>query len=145
MKRDMILLHFIWFVLALNNGLIILLIKCTCLNVFQHLRLIRHPCILTYVQGQEDEEGPQLCTEKAIPLGTIIQDLTPTEISAGLYNILEALSFLHEKVIFYSMVVLKSIFCSGWHYNKLYQDSTKHLFFRRNNDMQNTTPSRKKR
>lgn len=70
----------------------------TLSSIFQHLRLLRHPCILTYVNGQEVEEGPHLYTEKAIPLASVIQDLTPIEISAGLYNILEALSFLHEKV-----------------------------------------------
>jgi len=50
------------------------------------------------VKGEDEEEGPQLCTELAKPLPTVIQDLTPIEISAGLHSILDALSFLHEKV-----------------------------------------------
>ncbi|XP_060580541.1 protein-associating with the carboxyl-terminal domain of ezrin-like isoform X2 [Ruditapes philippinarum] len=64
----------------------------------KNLKIIRHPSVLTYVCSQEGANGPELITEKAIPLETVLPNLSSSEICAGLHTILEALQFLHEKV-----------------------------------------------
>ncbi|WAR30590.1 PACE1-like protein [Mya arenaria] len=61
------------------------------------LRLVRHPCILIYLESQEDVDTPQLFTEKAVPLDSVLSTLDPIEICAGLHSVMQALSFLHEK------------------------------------------------
>ncbi|XP_052790059.1 protein-associating with the carboxyl-terminal domain of ezrin-like isoform X2 [Mya arenaria] len=63
----------------------------------KQLRLVRHPCILIYLESQEDVDTPQLFTEKAVPLDSVLSTLDPIEICAGLHSVMQALSFLHEK------------------------------------------------
>ncbi|KAL4219245.1 Protein-associating with the carboxyl-terminal domain of ezrin [Mactra antiquata] len=64
----------------------------------KNLKLVRHPSILTYLYSNEGSHGPELVTEKAIPLEDVLTSLSSTEICAGLHSILDALRFLHVNV-----------------------------------------------
>jgi len=61
------------------------------------LKLVRHPCILKYIDVVETERHLKLITEDVVPLSNQIHCLETFEIISGLYNVLEALIFLHEK------------------------------------------------
>ncbi|XP_045201253.2 protein-associating with the carboxyl-terminal domain of ezrin-like isoform X2 [Mercenaria mercenaria] len=67
-------------------------------NLIKNLRTIRHPSVLSYACSEEGSSGPQLVTEKALPLETVLPSLSSTEICAGLHTVLEVLQFLHENV-----------------------------------------------
>ena len=43
-------------------------------------------------------DGPFLITEQVVPLQSVLDTLSAVEICSGLHTILEALSFLHDKV-----------------------------------------------
>lgn len=65
---------------------------------FQQLKGIRHPAVLHYIGFEEGGEGPVLITEQVAPLQSVLGCLSAVEICSGLHAVLEALSFLHEKV-----------------------------------------------
>ncbi|KAL8617693.1 hypothetical protein ACOMHN_039641 [Nucella lapillus] len=61
------------------------------------LKMLRHPRILRYIGAGKSSEGYFLATEQATPLAVILDTLSPLELCSGLSDILEALTFLHEK------------------------------------------------
>ena len=84
----------------------------------QTLKLVRHPCILKYIDVVETERHLKLITEDVVPLSNQIHCLETFEIISGLYNVLEALIFLHEKVykpktdfVFYFLTSLSVLSC----------------------------------
>ncbi|KAJ8300191.1 hypothetical protein KUTeg_021710 [Tegillarca granosa] len=61
------------------------------------LRSIRHPCVLHYLSSGEVSSGSYLVTERVTPLRQVIDTLDPVEVCAGLFDVLQGLSFLHER------------------------------------------------
>ena len=61
--------------------------------------MVRHPFILKYIGIAESENHVKILTEDILPLDYCIEELEDFEIISGLHNILEALIFLHEKVM----------------------------------------------
>ncbi|XP_066922883.1 protein-associating with the carboxyl-terminal domain of ezrin-like isoform X2 [Clytia hemisphaerica] len=59
---------------------------------------IRHPYILKFVNTFEDSKHMTLVTEDAAPLSVAIEKQVKEEIMIGLYNVLQALIFLHQKI-----------------------------------------------
>ncbi|XP_022106314.1 protein-associating with the carboxyl-terminal domain of ezrin-like [Acanthaster planci] len=77
------------------------------------------PTILKFFASCDNVEGTYLITEQVRPLEIVLGSLTPEEICAGLYNIAEALSFLHDRGgASHNNVCLSSIYVSvqdgGW-------------------------------
>lgn len=64
------------------------------------LRTTRHPHILKHVATFNESRQTTLVTEHAIPLDVAIERQEKDEIFVGLYNILEAIIFLHDRVSF---------------------------------------------
>ncbi|XP_033228403.1 protein-associating with the carboxyl-terminal domain of ezrin [Belonocnema kinseyi] len=63
----------------------------------KNLMLHRHPCILKYVSSWPKGSKFFLATEEVKPLVQVIGGQTTLQICIGLYSILRALLFLHEK------------------------------------------------
>ncbi|KOC65908.1 Protein-associating with the carboxyl-terminal domain of ezrin [Habropoda laboriosa] len=63
----------------------------------KNLMLYRHPCILKYVSSWSRGSKFFLATEQVKPLIQSIETQNTLQICMGLYNILRALVFLHEK------------------------------------------------
>ncbi|KAF7238529.1 N-terminal kinase-like protein [Varanus komodoensis] len=67
---------------------------------FKHLRTLRHPNILSYIDGLETEKCLYVVTEPVMPLSAYLESraagrgLNELEISWGLHQIVKALSFL---------------------------------------------------
>jgi SCY1-like protein 3 len=59
--------------------------------------VLRHPAILKYYASYENSEVVMV-TEPVQPLDYVLHELDVDEIIAGLYNVVQALVFLHEKV-----------------------------------------------
>ena len=70
----------------------------TCTISLQQLKLLRHPYIVRFLSWKKTSTGGQLVTEPVKPLESVIDSLTALEISAGLYNVIDAVTFLHDKV-----------------------------------------------
>ena len=68
---------------------------------FKYLKILKHPAILKHLWSYDNSEELCMVTEPVRPLESVIQTLDTVEIIAGLYNIVEALVFLHERVCFY--------------------------------------------
>ena len=66
--------------------------------ILQHLKVLKHPALLKHHWSYENSEEFCMVTEPIRPLESVIQTLDTTEIIAGLYNVVEALVFLHETV-----------------------------------------------
>ena len=66
--------------------------------IFQSLKVLKHPAILKHLWSYENSAEFCMVTEPARPLESVIQTLDTTEIVAGLYNVVEALVFMHERV-----------------------------------------------
>ena len=60
--------------------------------------MLRHPCIVKYLGWTKSEDDHWLITEPVTPLESQLDSLTPHEVCAGLYDTLQALSFLHDRV-----------------------------------------------
>jgi len=60
--------------------------------------MLRHPGIPKFVDMKRNTKGCMLITEQVTPLESKLKKLTPAEICAGLYNIVEVLAFLHDRV-----------------------------------------------
>ena len=69
-------------------------------SVLQYLKILKHPAILKHLWSYDNSEEFCMVTEPVRPLESIIQTLDTVEIIAGLYNVVEALAFLHERVSF---------------------------------------------
>ena len=64
----------------------------------QYLKVLRHPSILKFDGLQNTSDGVWLATEQVTPLESVLEQLSSAEIVAGIYSILEALVFLHDRV-----------------------------------------------
>lgn len=65
----------------------------------KNLMLHRHPCILRYISSWSKGSKFFLTTEEARPLIQVLEVQNTLQICIGLYSILRALIFLHEKAL----------------------------------------------
>lgn len=63
----------------------------------KNLMLHRHPCILRYISSWSKGSKFFLTTERARPLIQVIETQNSLQICIGLYSVVRALAFLHEK------------------------------------------------
>lgn len=88
-------------------------------NATRQLKILRHPTILKFFDCCKSLEGTFLITEQVHPLELALETLSPEEICSGLYNIVEALAFLHDKGgVSHNNVCIAAIYVSsqdgGW-------------------------------
>ncbi|CAG9769331.1 unnamed protein product [Ceutorhynchus assimilis] len=77
----------------------------------KNIMIYRHPCIVKYISSWQKACKFYLAIEEVTPLSHMIAHMDTMEISLGLYSILKALCFLHEKAsVSHNNVCLSSIF-----------------------------------
>ena len=85
-------------------------------NCLKRIRTLRHPNIVTYVDGLESEKFVYIATEYVTPLSTYLDKIEDIEessmaISWGLHQVVNGLSFLINQVnLIHNNVCLSSIF-----------------------------------
>ncbi|RMX46617.1 hypothetical protein pdam_00020965 [Pocillopora damicornis] len=85
----------------------------------QCLKTLKHPAILRHHWSYDNSEEFCMVTEPVRPLESVIKSLDTMEIIAGLYNVVEALVFLHERGgLSHNNVCMSSVYVSdndwGW-------------------------------
>ena len=64
----------------------------------QYLKVLQHPNVLKFHALSHSSKEAWLVTEHVTPLETLLESLTADEILTGLSDVIEALSFLHDRV-----------------------------------------------
>ncbi|EDO34376.1 predicted protein [Nematostella vectensis] len=77
------------------------------------LKVLRHPAILKYYSSHNGSDEVAMVTEPVEPLEHVLNDLAVDEIVAGIYNIVQALVFLHDNGgLSHNSVGLSSVYVS---------------------------------
>ncbi|XP_033762729.1 protein-associating with the carboxyl-terminal domain of ezrin-like [Pecten maximus] len=63
----------------------------------KNLRSLRHPSIVRFLASGDQSSHSYVIAERVVPVLSLIETHSSIEICAGLFSILEGLSFLHEK------------------------------------------------